>query len=338
MIDVNTLGNKAVKSHAVVRAVVAGRVLQADVDFHCYECARVNETLKENQTALLKVITAKRKLAGAETVNAHITTGLKGGREQMATVKPYQISRAKGRDPEVQVRVKELRTFLSSLVSDTINVVASSLQEADDAMCQYQGHAIDKHGLQSSVIMSNDKDLWMVQGLHCNSETGEIHEVDGYGYTAYKEVGNVKPKLVGRGTSWFWHQMLIGDGADSIPGLEMLTGKLANVYLPLKKYNRDRADLKCGEAKAVAILKDVHSDKMAALRVFECYYGYYGRRATERMVEQGFLLWMRRTNKLSDVLSYFRECGLDADFTATQKMALREYLQIARDAVKVSET
>jgi hypothetical protein len=163
----------------------------------------------------------------------------------------------------------------------------------------------------------------MAMGMHMDVRSGEVYTVKGYGQTMYKEVGNTKPKLVGRGTSWFWHQLVLGDKADNIPGLPMLTGRLAERYIPLKKPNPARKDLACGEAKAVAMLKGVTTDREACNRVLEAYNAYYGAHGLERLFEQAFLLWMRRTDDELDVLTFWSEtCALQYKLTKPQMVAL----------------
>ncbi len=213
------------------RPIVKGRELQLDADFLCYESADLDEELETNFKALLRNINYKRKMAGAETVAAHITLGSKSGREQMATVKAYQ----ENRDPDapIKVRVRELRKVLSKNSDKTITPVFNELYEADDTMCIRQNQRISELGVDSTVLMSGDKDLWMVQGWHCNMKNAQLEQVGGFGTTDYKEVGNKKPKLVGKGTSRFWHQMIIGERNDNIAGLEKLSNSLLDQYQPL---------------------------------------------------------------------------------------------------------
>lgn len=305
---------------------VFGRVLQADADFFCYQCAYIDEPLSQNFRNLLQRIEVKRKSAKAERVNVFVTLGLKGGRHEMATVKPYQDSRGSSRDPAVTQRVLELRTALGNHRTATITPKVCLFQEADDAICQEQNRMIEKSGYESTVVMSDDKDLWMVQGLHCDSDTGEFTHAKGYGVTRYKDVGNKEPKLVGLGTSWFWHQMIMGDAADTIPGLPMLSGALANRYLPLKKHNPNRTPLKCGEAKAVAMLDGVNTDQEAFNRVFEGYTHHYGLDAKSMFFEQAFLLWMRRENHVLDCLKFLKPLGFSYELNKQQKAALQDYL------------
>jgi len=309
---------------------IAGRVLQADADFFCYQCAFIDESIAENLASIKSKIEYQRKLARAESVNVFVTLGLKGGRHQIATVKPYQDDRGKHRDPAVTERVRALRTALSEYKTDGVTPVVCLYEEADDVMCRMQTERVKSHGVDSSVISSDDKDLWMVQGLHCDTKTGAMRHAQGYGVTMYKDVGNEKPKLVGLGTSWFWHQMIMGDGADTIPGLPFLTPRLANVYVPTKAYNPNRKPLACGEAKAVAVLNGVNNDKEAFRRVYEAYNDYYGSMAGDMFFEQAFLLWMRRTDKLLDCMEFLRPLGFTYEVTQERKDMFRKYLELCR--------
>lgn len=67
----------------------------------------------------------------------------------------------------------------------------------------------------------------MVPGMHLDHNTYEITEyTDGYGSCHMTVSSSGDKKLVGKGTSWFWHQLLMGDAADNIPGLPALHPKL----------------------------------------------------------------------------------------------------------------
>lgn len=335
-LDLAAISNAAAESAPMENAFVKGRVLQYDADFGCYECAWLEESIANNIETLQKHIEVKRKMAGAEFVNVHITLGMKGGRDQMATVKPYQEQRA-GKNLEIKERVAILRNFLANYSNDVTTPIVNRLQEADDSLTQMQIASIQKHSsFQYSVIMSGDKDLWMSEGLHCDQKTGRMYEVAGYGKTEYRDVGNKHPKLVGEGTSWFWHQMLHGDTADNIVGLPMLSGRLLNKYLPTKKYNAKRKPASCGEAKSTAILNGVTNDREACNRVFEAYKDHWPN-ATEMLVEQAFLLWMRRTSNIGDCVEFLNESGLICDFSPAQKKRLQEFKRLAKIQIQASE-
>lgn len=335
--DFMQLGSQAAQSDNLSRPVVPNRVLQADADFFCYYCAKTDEHVNENFRCLLDLIEVKRCMAGAQFVNVHVTLGMKGGREQMATVKPYQGKRDDHRDPALKARVHELRSMLANYKSDIVKPVVNLLQEADDSLCQQQLKRIKSHGEDSTVIMSGDKDLWMVDGLHCDGETGRMWRVKGYGLCEYRNVGNVKPKLMGEGTSWFWHQMVMGDTADNIPGLPMLSGRLANKYLPTKTLNRNRPAIACGEAKAVAMLLNVTTDQEAFNRVYEGYRDHYGATADEMFYEQAFLLWMRRTGDVHDVLNFLRPLGFKYELSSNQKKLMQRFKELALVQIRASK-
>ena len=324
--DFRKLGAAAATSQFTPK-IVKGRVCQADADVFAYDCADLDTSEASNWEKLKKWIEQVRISSQAEFINLHLTMGLKGGRHEMATVKAYQAGRS-DRDPAKQARVWALRERMVGYTTHNTRGVAWYHQEADDGMAQYQIASIREGGVQKSIIFSADKDLWMVEGLHCNVKTYEVTNVRSFGTAVYKDVGNVKPKLIGEGVCWFWHQMIMGDKADDIPGLPMLSGRLAEIYLPLKKPNANRKALACGEAKAVAILKGVRSHKVAYQRVAEAYADHYGATWQAMLFEQAFLLWMRRVDDELDVLKYLEKtCGFVFQLTPD----VLERLQTFRD-------
>lgn len=337
MLDIKAIGAAlAPITTPIENAYSTGRVLQYDADFACYECAWTDKSVSENIHSLKGNIEVKRLMAGAQFVNTHVTVGLKGGRAEMATVRPYQEKRNEG-NLERRERASVLRNFLVNYSNETVTPIVNILQEADDSLTQMQEARIVMLGVESSVIMSGDKDLWMSMGYHADPTTGKFYLVDGYNHTEYRDVGNVKPKLVGEGTSWFWHQLLMGDTVDNIAGLETISGKMLNKYLPLKKYNASRKPAQCGEAKAVAVLSGVTNDKEAARRVLEAYTETYNVTAKERLVEQAFLLWMRRTSNPRDCVLFLNESGIKCQFSPTQERALTKFKTLALQQIAASD-
>lgn len=327
--DLAAIGLAAAKKPSnLSRKVLGTRVLQFDADFACYEVADMEQPASSNFKNLLDFLHMKRVSAGAGHINAFITLGYKSGREQMATVKPYQ----ENRDPDapIKVRVRELRNLLANYESTNVTVIVGHFFEADDLLCRYQEAMIKEGRVEDSVLMSGDKDLWMVQGYHADPKTGRMWFVDGFGETEYREVGNVKPKLVGEGTSWFWHQMVMGDKVDNIPGLEKIDNKTLDRYQPLKSRKaRASGSTACGEAKAVNMLKDVTTDKEAARRVYEAYWEYYGTKAMDRFVEQAYLLWMQRDTNEWDCITYLQEAGLKCCPSIEQQVQVENFRSIA---------
>jgi DNA polymerase-1 len=80
------------------------------------------------------------------------------------------------------------------------------------------------------------------------------------------------------GHKWFWLQMLHGDGADFIPGLESFEDK--NV----------------GPVTAAEMLAGTTCNEEAFAVVASMYLSTYGDTWADRFVEQAALLWMRRTH------------------------------------------
>jgi hypothetical protein len=334
-LDFATMGKTASKSDSMERTIVTNRVLQHDTDFACYRvAANMDETIEQCVKRVLSIVTARRRQAGASFANMHLTVGLKSGRKEMATVEAYQDKRNKKSNPELAYRVEQIRATLASRCSSTLGPVVSHLIEADDNLRMYQIKQIEKYGIESSVMDSGDKDLWFTDGWHM-ADDGSFYFVDGFGHTEYREVGNVKPKLVGEGTSWFWHQMIMGDGVDNIPGLPKISNTTLDIYFPLKKGKRKAGNGSCGEAKAVGILANAVNEAEAMILVVDTYMQYWGDKWVEMFVEQAFLLWIRRTSKLTDVIDYLNEIGSQAgymkfSFSEAQKTRLREYLALVK--------
>ena len=89
----------------------------------------------------------------------------------------------------------------------------------------------------------------------------------------------------------FATQLLIGDSADNIPGIEKLS-----------KITKERFKIKVegvGPATAKKILADCKSEVELASRVYECYSAMYGEEEgwDERLDENGFFLYLLRHEK-----------------------------------------
>jgi hypothetical protein len=312
--------NKLTDGGDIIAVAVEGRHCQGDADIFAYECCDYSDTLDNNIKTLKLYLEQQRLMSGSEVMNLHLTMGSKAGRYEKATVKEYQANRT-NRDPEQQARVWELRHFMETYNTDTMKPYAWYKQEADDGMTQMQIARNKSHGDGKSVIMTMDKDLRMAPGLHIHPSTYEANTApDGYGSCEICEKTSSK-KVVGWGTSFFWHQMLMGDTADNIPGLPKLSGQAANIFKPTKVFNPNRSNLACGPMLAYAILDGIDTDSQAMARVTECYKGYYGLipfaathwdgtqfQATwqSMFLEQAHLLWMQRVEN-EDFMVFLKE-------------------------------
>jgi len=289
-------------SDFVLPDIVQGRYLNADGDIYAYNCAGNDDTTREEVVYNLKAEIASRMQAvGATEYILHITGdgSTKGDRHKVACLKEYQANRKDKPKP------KNL-AFARKYIQEHLNSEVHYDQEADDGLAQFQQKFIDKGETHLSVLDSTDKDLRMVAGLHLDPETHKIVEVEGYGRSWY-DVD--KAKVLGWGTSFFWHQLLMGDTADNIPGLPAFGKELSYQVWPTaplqeqrrrlteltmpsgkdlteKQYSAAKAKVQelqdnfkkkqAGARAAYEYLKDCDSDKQAYDAVLEAYESYYG--------------------------------------------------------------
>lgn len=312
--------------------IIPNSVLQLDGDISSFYLAWLDETLAQNCDALKRHIEMKRLMAGCETVNVHTTRGAKAGRAEAATVKQYQAGRQNLTEEQIvkKARVDEIRQFLETYMSPTVNPMPQWEIEADDSMSIEQGKMRLEGRL--SKIMTKDKDLDMVDGVHIHYDTFEEWTNYGYGCIWMDASGSQK-KLRGQGTSFFWAQMLMGDKADDIPGLPKLVPEILNVIKPTQAITKARATLAnskatprarkaaqatvakrkakdIGPALAYELLKDCKTDAESFREVRKAYTAYYGKNTFEQvtwrghtvrtnasimLLEQAQLLWMLRT-------------------------------------------
>lgn len=316
----------------IAKDMLLGSFAQADADTYAYFCAWPEENSLGKDIENLKVfIETQRLMSGMETICLHLTLGHKG-REQYALVNEYQAGRSV-RCELKQARVRALRQFMETYTAPRVTHFNNYDQEADDSMAQEQRRIIAELGVEFSTIMTIDKDLDMVPGQAMHPETFEFKVVpDGYGESwVCRKTTNTKIKGVGK--SFFFHQLLTGDGADDIPGLPMLATKLLNRYKPTKATEKaqtllnssrgtpkarataqatldNRKPSTLGPVTAALVLANVTTEVDAYKKVLECYLAYYGRgeftftdwrgndhkkTAHDMLVEQANLLWMRRS-------------------------------------------
>lgn len=323
-----------------------GRVLQLDGDVVLYHSTYQEDyTLPEAIDTFFSLCDYKRRMSGSQYVNIHLTAGNKGGRFDIATVKEYQIDRRKSkeRNPPPPL-LGELRSYILT-VPDPPDccIKVHEEQEADDGMTQGNYIAIQNGTPELSVIMSIDKDLWMCSGWHCDWESMELTYVENFG-SIYLDRSGSTPKIRGKGTSFFWAQLLMGDGADSIPGLPKLGVPLLNEVDPTKKVTKDleiinthtedsakykpamkrlesRKPKSCGTITAWKILENCKSDHEALQLCIQAYNSYYNFEeyttwdgkviqsdclAMSMLLEQARLLWMRREIS-EDVTVFFKD-------------------------------
>jgi hypothetical protein len=327
-IDLGGLAHADPSSLLVFPDPTPGRVAHIDADFLAYQASferrddpKTFEEMKSNARIMVENL---RLLSGAETVHLHLTPGTsdKGKRYEIALLKEYQANR---KDKEKPRYLHIIRHWFTEHYPGTLHQRC----EADDGMASEQYAAIARGDRARSIIVSKDKDLAMVPGLHMDWDEGTIVDVD-FGSIWIDDKGSSK-KLRGFGEKFFWAQLLMGDSADNISGLPVLHSKLVAYHSPptslveaktVEAYNRELRKVKpkkCGPVLAHAMLENADTAKMCFDIVTEAFKlgGPYAnwRDGTEITWQQAFLsecklLWMRKDpHNENCVLDYIRRIG-----------------------------
>ncbi len=268
-----------------------GLTLHVDGDYLVYYASGNDDTTQQDSRLnALRLIRKAQKASGAENVVVHNTSSgcNKGERYVIATVKPYQGQRDPGRKPK---NYQHLREWVLGYEDDVFASKTWATREADDGMAACALHAIkSKPGY--AAIFTRDKDLRMLPGLHVEWLTLDTVMVPPGAYdVTWKPSRWEEGKEKVYGLKWFWLQMLMGDTADYIPGLEgyKTVGPKNNVMFK-----------QMGEKTAEKFLEGCKTSDEACKVVKHLYREFYdakGNNWSDRFVEQAALLWMRTDNK-----------------------------------------
>lgn len=321
---------------------VPGRVAHLDADFLAYIVTA--EKKEEDGTKSLDAcldhlrdaIESFRLMAGAEKVMLHITPkgSTKGNRYNIALLKEYQGNR---KDKPKPRHLHLVRDYMEK----HMGAVAHYDCEADDGMAAAQYAAIARGEKDLSIIVTKDKDLRMVPGLHLDWDSGEIEDIDPVGYVTLKELKSGK-KVHGGGALFFFAQLLRGDTADNISGLPVIHRDINNALYPTKgvtdalavlrdpnstekkkiaaaKVINERSHKACGDTGAYELLKDVKT-LPEAFRIVSTLFKYLEKTDTlknyrdgqpitwlQALMSEAKLLWMRRVPDENDVVFFFRD-------------------------------
>ncbi len=324
---------------------VKGRVAHIDADFLAYQVSYESGNGEPKSLGDMKhnaemAVHTLGKLAGATEFHLHLTpaTSNKGGRFDQAIQKQYQGNRQDKPKPRY---LHIIRDWMGGHFPATLHQEC----EADDGMSSAQYSSIAKGDRNLSIIVSKDKDLGMVPGLHMDWDTGRIEDSE----TDYGRIYAVHPKgdgtlkVKGIGHKFFWAQMLMGDGADNIQGLPKLPGFILNEIKPTKETNLAHAILhspnsnerqkqmakktlssrkpaSCGPVLAMACLNTINSNREAFAFVKSLYqtlaeiYTFTHWKTGEEVhwgkvfISEAQMLWMRRNkNDPMDVVKWLQE-------------------------------
>lgn len=269
------------KQTPMFERTVQGRTLILDSDFLCYRAAATVKKLSTALTRFQTLVETERFITGADSVRVHITPKgcMKCRRYDYPTVQAYQANR----DGKVKPALLEpLRDAIQTHHwPDNWDVFAWRDREADD------GIVMDSFALgDTSVVRSDDKDMRLARGPYWEAKLGRLDVIeDRFGWISDDYTPSGELKVVGHGTKFFWAQMLMGDTADNVKGIQTLNGKL------------------CGPAGALAFVLPLEDESQTANLILAAYADIQ-----QDPLAEAQCLWLRRS--LTDC-AYQYLCELD---------------------------
>lgn len=253
----------------------AGRILLYDGDAACYQ---ITSDVKKLDTALRRFeqdILSKMYLTQCSQARVHLTPRgcLKRHRDKLNTVKPYQGDReGKAKPPLLEIMRSQAEPHFGG--HSEITVIGNHFLEADDAII------IDAYEFGNTCTVSFDKDLRVNPFQSYDWDEGKFLNLnvgDTFGWVERKHwltaSGAARSKLIGKGTKFFWGQMIMGDTADNVKGLIKYKGKA------------------CGEATAMELLDPIKDESECANFVIDAY-----REINQNVVAEGEAMWLVRNH------------------------------------------
>lgn len=254
------------------RQRVAGMPLHVDGDYLAYYCSGGDDVDRgQARRACVDRIECAMYSCGADRAIVHLSMpqcnkGLRYLVADMPTCKPYQAQRKAGKKP---VNWAHLREWLESYEGHLFRTQKWLDREADDGIA-WASEAAYALGRPAGVLTA-DKDFRMFAGLHLVWTTLQIVDVPPGTY-------DIQHGGKQYGHKWFWQQMLQGDTADNILGLQGV-----------------------GEVAASKLLAGTTSNKEALAKVLSLYSAKLGDAALDHFAAHAALLWMRTDAKASPV-------------------------------------
>lgn len=258
------------------------RILLYDGDGACYNPNIVN--VAKLSTAFNRFegdILEQMYRANCTSVRVHLTPKgcAKNNRGLLRTAKPYQEQRISKPKPRL---LEPLRSGAPEHFAHhpDIQVFSHYDIEADDALM------IDAFTFSNTVMISADKDLNINPFTDYKVDDGvfrKLKDGDLFGYIErlvwQTAGGNRASKVSGKGSKFFWAQMLMGDTADNVQGILKLNGK------------------SCGEAGAFAALDPIKDEAECANYVIDAY-----RQIDQNVIAEAEAMWLLRNRQDSGLL------------------------------------
>ncbi len=264
---------------------VPGRTLILDGDGPAYVAAakakRLDTAIRQYHTMML----TEMFMTNAVDLEVHLTSSRceKFGRHKVLASKPYQGNRVNKDKPPLLEPLRHALTLPQNWLPN-MQVELHSVHEADDAMIM-RAHQLKDNG----VVWSDDKDLRCTPYPYYEKRTSLVMAGDPVGqlWEYFTPGGDLR--IEGQGPMFFWCQMLMGDDADNVKGIEKFYGKL------------------CGKAAAYKALKDCKTVQEAANLVLDAY-----RFSGQNVLAEGWMLHLLRFPG-DNFWHYAHECDLSPE-------------------------
>lgn len=247
------------------------KVLLLDADFLIYQAAATVKTLPTAVRRFYKLVLEYMFLTGTKECRLFITPTncAKCNRYFYPTVKVYQDQRKQRQELPLKGPLKGwLLANPSEHEEQGITIAASDWFEADDLMIIH-AHELGERG----IVCSGDKDLRLTPGPWWDNELCRVNTIpDRFGYLYWDHDAPSNARCKGRGTKFFWAQMLMGDSADNVKGINSFNGKL------------------CGPAGAFQALSNIDNESEAANTVCRAYAAI-----GQDVLAEAEMVWLRRS-------------------------------------------
>ena len=266
--------------------VQESRTLILDADGAAYRASATAKTMPTVLRRFVSEVLEQMFLTNSSDCRLHLTAagGYKGGRSLYPSFKPYQGNRTGKSKPALLEPLRELLGTQQAVdmgLPEEWYVKLNRYWEADDT-CIMDAYTLKDTG----IIVSDDKDLRLTRYPYFESSLCAVSTIkDRFGYVADSTTGGSYP--IGHGTKYFWLQMLMGDAADNIRGIDKLDGR------------------NCGKAAAMCFIQDEQDENECANKVMWAYV-----RNGQDALAEAQLLWMRRHEE-DCALTYLLELELE---------------------------
>ena len=273
------------------------RIMLLDADGAAYRAAARAKTLPTALRRFCTEVLAWQFQTNSTDVRLHLTGegGFKGGRHLYPSFKPYQGNRTGKSKPAL---LEPLRELLGTQQAYDMGMPEewycrlNRYWEADDTVMMDSYTFKDK-----GIVVSDDKDLRMTIYPYWEARRGASSVLsDNWGYI---EMTDLATYPLGHGLKYFWLQMLMGDTADNIRGLDKMDGR--NI----------------GQVRAVEYLEDKTCQHTVANEILWSYA-----KINQDPLAEAELLWMRR-HEYDSAYEYLMSLDID--------QALKTWLRSLRD-------